>query len=70
MKSRWRRIALIAVLAGLAPGTWLRTPKPPPNLEQTLGVAALATNGQRLGLFRIAGAKILSHRKGMSGLDD
>ena len=67
MKSRWRRIALIAVLAGLAPGTWLRTPKPPPNLEQTLGVAALATNGQRLGLFRIAGAWQLSSPNSLFG---
>jgi hypothetical protein len=55
-KHRWRKAAACLVLIGLAPGTWLRSPEPPPNDEQVLRFTVVKHDAGRLGPFQLAGA--------------
>jgi hypothetical protein len=66
MPRRQKVLAVVLALA-LAPGTWLRSPEPPPNHEQALRVAPLAVEAGQLGPFRIAGIWQLSSRNDLFG---
>jgi Esterase-like activity of phytase len=59
-------LGLLLVIA-LAPGTWLRSPEPPPNYEQALRVVPLDTGPQRLGPFRVAGVWQLTSPNSLFG---
>lgn len=56
----WRLLLLAGILPGLAPGTFIRSKPPPPNLAQTLIVEKLATTSRQFGEFRFLEAWRLS----------
>jgi hypothetical protein len=64
-----KRRRLLAVLLALAlvPGTWLRSPEPPPNHEQALRLVRLPPGVERIGPFRVAGAWQLTSRNSLFG---
>jgi Esterase-like activity of phytase len=66
MPRRNRLLALGLALA-LAPGTWLRSPALPPNLEQALIATPLSPGAERLGPFRLAGVWQLTSRHSLFG---
>ena len=51
-------LALVTLLA--APGTWLRTPLPPPDYRDQLQFRPLAMSQSRLGLFTVEGAWVVA----------
>lgn len=51
----------------LAPGTWLRSPKPPVNREQALALTPLVPGADQLGPFRVAGLWQLTSRNTLFG---
>ncbi len=53
---RWRLLALAGVALGLAPGTFVRSPKPPENRSQVLTVERLAAAPRQFGEFRFLAA--------------
>lgn len=57
----------VALALALAPGTWLRSPEPLPDLEQVLSLVPLAAGAERLGPFRIAGVWQLGSRNSLFG---
>ena len=55
-----RKLALLlVVILGLAPGTWLRSPRPPANQQQILGFVELPVPAVDLGPLEPAGAWVL-----------
>lgn len=55
-----RKLFLIfALIVGLAPGTWLRAPKPPADHRQVLDVSALPVPRADLGPLELTGAWVL-----------
>lgn len=60
--ARPARLLLAAIVAlGLAPGTWWRSPLPPPAFEDTLEVAELADPQGLSGALKLTGAWRLDH---------
>jgi Esterase-like activity of phytase len=59
--------AAVLLALALAPGTWLRSPEPPPNDEQALRFTQLDPGLEQLGPFRIAGAWQLTSRNSEFG---
>ncbi len=47
----WRLLLLLVVMAGLAPGTWLRSPGAPPDNRQLLTITPIAPGTSHLGRF-------------------
>lgn len=66
MPRRNRLLALGLALA-LAPGTWLRSPEPPPNYERSLRLTPIPAGVERLGPFRVAGVWQLTSRNSLFG---
>lgn len=68
-----RFLALLLLIAGLAPGTWLREPLPPPSSELALRVLPLdlpdaAERARQLGAFALEGAwELRSPHHGFGG---
>jgi hypothetical protein len=53
----WRRLLLLAVVAlGLAPGTWVRSPKPVPDNRQRLEITRVDAPHYRAGPLELVGA--------------
>lgn len=52
----WRLVLLLVVMAGLAPGTWLRSPATPPDNRQLLTITPIAAGTDHLGALRVTGA--------------
>lgn len=66
MPGRHRFLAIALALAA-APGTWLRSPEPPPNHEQALRLVPLTAGVERIGPFRIAGVWQLTSLNSLFG---
>src|SRR6478752_3669230 len=54
-----KAVLLLVVVLGLAPGTWLWSPRPPPDKRQILSFRALPIPDVDLGLLEPAGAWVL-----------
>jgi len=63
-----RKVALLlVVMLGLAPGTWLWSPRPPPDQRQILDIRALQLPDVDLGPLEPAGAWVLDSPNGAFG---
>jgi len=67
---RWRPLIAVLLVCGVAPGTWLRTPKSPPSFAQELAAVPIALPAKccRVGPFQLTGAwELQSRNTGFGG---
>ena len=62
-----RLLLLLLVAIGLAPGTWVRSPRPVQVLDAGLVATRIPTDGDRVGPLQVAGAWVLESRNSLFG---